>query len=125
MSSTTNQFVNPNDASKKRTREDRKKEKELEEMRKAGTIPALVDEEGKDINPHIPQYISDAPWYIGADGPTLKHQRPQKLSEIKEEYRKKAIKLAAATKYRDGACENCGAMGHKRKECLERPRKNI
>lgn len=29
----------------------------------------------------------------------------------------------AAKKYRKGACENCGAMTHKRQDCLERPRR--
>lgn len=37
------------DANLKKSREDWRKAKELEEARKAGQAPAAVDEEGKDI----------------------------------------------------------------------------
>lgn len=116
------------DEPRKKSREDWRKAKELEEARKAGTAPAAVDEEGKDINPHIPQYISATPWYFGAQGPTLKHQRPQpekqrQYSSINDWYNRGVDGARVATKYRKGACENCGAMTHKRKDCFERPRK--
>ncbi|ODM99407.1 Pre-mRNA-splicing factor SLU7 [Orchesella cincta] len=116
------------DEPKTKSREDWRKAKELEEARKAGTAPAAVDEEGRDINPHIPQYIASAPWYYGSRGPTLKHQRiqpEQKKSFSKpEEWYKRGVDTArVATKFRKGACENCGAMTHKKKDCVERPRK--
>ena len=116
------------DEPKTRSRDDFKKQKELEEARKLGTAPAAVDETGKDINPHIPQYISDAPWYLDPKGPTLKHQRQQEekvktFSSINEWYKKGVDSAKVATKFRKGACENCGAMTHKKKDCLERPRK--
>jgi len=112
----------------KKSRDEFKKQKELEEQRKLGNAPAAVDEEGKDINPHIPQYISDAPWYLDPKGPTLKHQRQQdekikKYSTIDEWYKKGVDTGKIATKYRKGACENCGAITHKKRDCLERPRK--
>lgn len=115
------------DEPKKKSREDWRKAKELEEARKAGTAPAAVDEEGKDINPHIPQYISSTPWYFGAQGPTLKHQRPQpekqkEYSRIDEWYTR-GTSSSRANKFRKGACENCGGAGHTRRDCFERPRK--
>ncbi|XP_034829257.1 pre-mRNA-splicing factor Slu7 [Maniola hyperantus] len=119
--------LDEDDEPKKKSREDWRKAKELEEARKAGTAPAAVDETGKDINPHIPQYISSAPWYYGTAGPTLKHQRPQEDREGQftklDLYYNKGVTASSATKYRKGACENCGAMTHKKKDCLERPRK--
>ncbi|KAL1461707.1 hypothetical protein WDU94_013579 [Cyamophila willieti] len=116
------------DEPKKKSREDWRKAKELEEARKAGTAPAAVDEHGRDINPHIPQYISSAPWYFGSRGPTLQHQRIQPDQEkekpsLDEWYKRGVDTTSQAKKFRKGACENCGAMTHKKKDCLERPRK--
>eukprot|EP00730_Choanoeca_flexa_P015320 TRINITY_DN7013_c0_g1_i3.p1 TRINITY_DN7013_c0_g1~~TRINITY_DN7013_c0_g1_i3.p1 ORF type:complete len:573 (+),score=178.86 TRINITY_DN7013_c0_g1_i3:58-1776(+) len=109
-------------------REAHKRQQALEEARKLGTVPALQDEEGRDINPHIPQYITNVPFFYGDTGPTLKHQRVQPDQEKHFDHLSKKAKRGLkkgprATRYRKGACENCGSMTHKRADCLERPRK--
>jgi hypothetical protein len=56
---------------------------ELDEARKAGNAPAEVDVvTGRDINPHIPNYILKTPWYYHHEGASLLHQR--NLIEEKE-----------------------------------------
>ena len=57
------------------SRSDHKKKKELEEARKAGTLPPEKDTDGNLINPHIPEFMSKAPWYLNQEGPGLKHQK--------------------------------------------------
>ncbi|KAI0982816.1 hypothetical protein GJ496_009030 [Pomphorhynchus laevis] len=119
---------------RKQTREEYRKLKELEELRKAGSAPAAVDEQGHDINPHIPQYMVDVPWYVSYDHsrPTLKHQRnhPEKIAKydgIRNWYKRAdetiQDKDEIVIRFKPGSCENCGSTSHKRKECLERPRK--
>ncbi|CAM8973822.1 unnamed protein product [Rhodiola kirilowii] len=81
-----------------------------------------------EINPHIPQYISSAPWYLNDDDKkSLKHQRKRKLEPnytIFSWYdRGGYVFRADSDKYRKGACQNCGAMTHYSKGCTERPRK--
>mmetsp|Transcript_8679 Transcript_8679/g.22403 ORF Transcript_8679/g.22403 Transcript_8679/m.22403 type:complete len:551 (+) Transcript_8679:68-1720(+) len=106
-----------------RNRDEYRRAMELEEARKAGIAPAAVDEDGKEINPHIPQYMSTAPWYLNTDQPTLRHQRNwnEKESTSKSWY-DRGSKTFQAKKYRKGACQNCGSMTHKMKDCTERPR---
>ncbi|CAB4261789.1 unnamed protein product [Prunus armeniaca] len=107
-----------------KSREDHRKQIELEEARKAGLAPAEVDEDGKEINPHIPQYMSSAPWYLNAERPSLKHQRKWKSDpNYTKSWYDRGAKIYHADKYRKGACENCGAMTHSAKSCMERPRK--
>ncbi|KAJ3089267.1 mRNA splicing protein [Quaeritorhiza haematococci] len=113
-------------ATQKLSREDFKRQKAIEEQRKAGTLPAEVDPEtGRDINPHIPHYIASAPWYLDIGHPTLKHQRVKEDNQgaIGDWYARGTRAGPAAKKYRKGACENCGSMTHKAKDCMDRPRK--
>ncbi|EOD41716.1 hypothetical protein EMIHUDRAFT_414359, partial [Emiliania huxleyi CCMP1516] len=107
--------------------EDRRRERELEEARKAGTIPAERDADGNEINPHIPQFMAQAPWYLNAEGPGLKHQKNLKQKgqvASATDFKPRGQKAGpAATYFRKGACTNCGAMTHSTKDCVERPRK--
>eukprot|EP00475_Leptophrys_vorax_P024276 TRINITY_DN3348_c0_g1_i1.p1 TRINITY_DN3348_c0_g1~~TRINITY_DN3348_c0_g1_i1.p1 ORF type:complete len:461 (+),score=127.86 TRINITY_DN3348_c0_g1_i1:1414-2796(+) len=125
------------------SREEYKKRRELEELRKAGIAQPAYDEEGKMINPHIPAYISKRPWYLGgSEAQGLKHQYklgPEdeedatpsahqwyKSADVQQEDEEEAdeevSKPPPRKKFRKGACENCGALTHTKKECTDRPR---
>ncbi|GMT34778.1 hypothetical protein PFISCL1PPCAC_26075, partial [Pristionchus fissidentatus] len=114
-----------------KTRDSFRREKDLEEDRKLGLEPACVDvDTGRDINPHIPQFITQNPWYVPSDGATLKHQRPHwerqqdPDSGVHDWYKRGQQEVSSKpVKFRAGSCENCGAMTHKKRDCFERPRK--
>uniref|UniRef100_A0A803LFB5 Pre-mRNA-splicing factor SLU7 n=1 Tax=Chenopodium quinoa TaxID=63459 RepID=A0A803LFB5_CHEQI len=107
-----------------KSREDHRKQLELEEARKAGLAPAEVDEDGKEINPHIPQYMSSAPWYLNSNKPSLKHQRKWKSDpNYTKSWYNRGEKGFQANKFRKGSCANCGAMTHDAKSCMDRPRR--
>lgn len=108
-----------------------KKRQEDAKKKQNGELPPDLDQDGKMINPHNPDFITKVPWYLGDSGPTLKHHNVQKfdhflsLSEtdkiINDRLKQKA-NSEKSVQFRKGACRNCGAMSHKEKDCVERPR---
>ncbi|MED6181354.1 hypothetical protein PIB30_018687 [Stylosanthes scabra] len=57
---------------------------ELEGAQKARLAPAEVDEDDKEINPHIPQYMSSAPSYLNAERPAAEVLR--RLSKLRDTF---------------------------------------
>ena len=75
----------------------------------------------EEVNPNVPLYMAQTPWYLASGGnASLEHQRKPvqsgKAVAGLDDWYKRGIATSTATRFRKGACENCGAMSHKTRD---------
>jgi pre-mRNA-processing factor SLU7 len=85
-------------------------------------------------NPHIPKFVATVPWYLRQDAaaePAAGSLEHQKTTKTQQQLEKSDLSVSKGsigdvkTRFVKGVCENCGSTSHKRRDCLERPRKVI
>ena len=115
---------------KRFSKEELQKRQEMEQDRKTGIGPLLVNEDGRGFTTQVPHFISKTPWYVVTHQQQEEEgkkkidytQQPQTTSSIYQTTKQRKV-TQTTKKYREGSCDNCGSITHRTKECLERPRK--
>lgn len=114
----------PPPVGKRLSREELQKRKEMEQDRKAGIGPLIVSEDGRGFTSQVPHFITKTPWYVTHQSePQKKTDYTQQPKSSIHQVTRQRTAVQSGKKYREGACENCGSLTHRTKECLERPRK--
>ena len=79
-------------------------------------------EAGDDKN--VPSFLSQTPWYFKTDQGHSVPSKPKPTQSLINEKKSKTIRVFHSnTKFRPGACSNCGSLSHTTKDCCDRPRK--
>ena len=113
MSNLNSVFVKPNP-----------KDKKGPTTLKVDSVPTSIEEMKNTLNPYVPLFMNKVPWYLPNNQQATKPTTVDiKGPEALEKWYDKGKTGPRNHSFKKGACENCGANTHKKRDCVERPRK--